>query len=209
VPTLPGLRTLAVFLGFGAGFVLGAACVRLRAASAAPSPVPWWLGDADPLTGVATPRVFEDRLRNAVERRLRAPAPLAVMLVDLDHFALVNAEHGHDAGDAVLRTVAERLRGCVRTADTVARVGGDAFAVLVDLPGEGSLEVLGRRVRRAVGSPVDVGGGRVVEVAGSVAVVVSDGGHDVGALLAEARDRVVEIKRGGGGRLELVVVPFD
>jgi hypothetical protein len=81
--------------------------------------------------------------------------------------------------------------------------------VLVDLPGEGSLEVLGRRVRRAVGSPVDVGGGRVVEVAGSVAVVVSDGGHDVGALLAEARERVVEIKRGGGGRLELVVVPFD
>jgi diguanylate cyclase (GGDEF)-like protein len=197
-------RALAVPLGLGAGFVIGAAWAWRHAPAPAAD-----RGERDPLTGLATAPVFEDRLRNALDRRLRAPAPLAVLLVDLDGFAALNAEHGHDAGDAVLRTVAERLRGCVRTADTVARVGGDAFAVLVDLPGEGSLEVLGRRVRRAVGSPVDVGGGRVVEVAGSVAVVVSDGGHDVGALLAEARERVVEIKRGGGGRLELVVVPFD
>lgn len=197
-------RALAVPLGLGAGFVLGAAWAWRHDPAPAGD-----RGERDPLTGLATASVFEDRLRNALDRRLRAPAPLAVLLVDLDGFAALNAEHGHDAGDAVLRTVAERLRGCVRTADTVARVGGDAFAVLVDLPGEGSLEVLGRRVRRAVGSPVDVGGGRIVEVAGSVAVVVSDGGHDVGALLAEARERVVEIKRSGGGRLELVVVPFD
>jgi diguanylate cyclase (GGDEF)-like protein len=208
VPTLPGLRTLAVFLGFGAGFVLGAACVRPLAASAAPSPVPWWLGDADPLTGVATPRVFEDRLRNAVERRLRAPAPLAVMLVDLDHFALVNAEHGHDAGDAVLRAVAERLRNCVRTEDTVARLSADVFAVLVDDPGAAPVAVLGERVRLAVGLPVPLGRSRFVQVGASVAVVVSDGAHEAEALLAEADQKINDIKVSGRGRVELVVVPF-
>jgi len=208
VPTVPGLRTLAVSLGFGAGFVLGAACVRLRAASVAPGAVPWWLGESDPLTGVATPRVFHDRLRNAVTRRLRSPAPLAVMLVDLDHFALVNAEHGHDAGDVVLRAVAERLRSCVRTEDTVARLSADVFAVLVDDPGAAPVAVLGERVRQAVALPVPLGKGRVVQVDASVAVVVSDGAHDAEALLAEADQKVDSIKASGRGRVELVVVPF-
>jgi diguanylate cyclase (GGDEF)-like protein len=173
-----------------------------------PSPVPWWLGDEDPLTGVAMPRVFHDRLRNAVARRLRAPAPLAVMLVDLDHFALVNAEHGHDAGDAVLRSVAERLRGCVRTEDTVARLSADVFAVLVDDPGSAPVAELGERVRLAVGLPVPVGRGRMVQVGASVAVVVSDGSHDAEALLAEADQKVHEIKGSGRGRVELVIVAF-
>lgn len=208
MPTVPGLRTLVLPLGFGAGFALGVACARLRAPSVAPSPVPWWLGDCDPLTGGATPRVFHDRLRNAVARRLRSPAPLAVMLVDLDHFALVNAEHGHDAGDTVLRAVAERLRSCVRTEDTVARLSADVFAVLVDDPGAAPVALLGERVREAVGLPVPLGKGRVAQVGASVAVVVSDGAHDAEALLAEADQKVEDIKSSGRGRVELVVVPF-
>ena len=130
------------------------------------------------------------------------------MLVDLDHFALVNSEHGHDAGDAVLRAVAERLRGCVRTEDTVARLGADVFAVLVDDPGAAPVAVLGERVRLAVGLPVPLGRGRVVQVGASVAVVVSDGAHDAEALLAEADQKVYDIKSSGRGRVELVVVPF-
>jgi diguanylate cyclase (GGDEF)-like protein len=208
VPTVPGLRILAVPLGFGVAFVLGAAFARMRAASAVRSPAPWWLGDSDPLTGVATPRVLHDRLQHAVDRRLRSPAPFAVLLVDLDHFASVNARHGNGAGDAVLRAVAARLQGCVRTEDTVARLGADVFAVLVDDPGAGSVGALGERVRAAVGLPVDVGRGTVVQVDASVAVVVSDGAHDAQALLAEAEQRIVEIKSSGRGRVELVVVPF-
>jgi diguanylate cyclase (GGDEF)-like protein len=208
VPTVPGLRILAVPLGFGVAFVLGVACARMRAAPVARTPAPWWLGDSDPLTGVATPRVLHERLRNAVDRRLRSPAPLAVLLVDLDHFASVNADHGSDAGDAVLRAVAARLQSFVRTEDTVARLGADVFAVLVDNPGAGSVGALGERVRAAVGLPVDVGRGTVVQVDASVAVVVSDGAHDAEVLLAEAEQRIVEIKSSGRGRVELVVIPF-
>jgi diguanylate cyclase (GGDEF)-like protein len=205
VPTVPGLRTLVLPLALGAGVVLGVACARLRVARTSTTST---LDDSDPLTGVATPWVFHDRLRNAVDRRLRSPAPLAVMLVDLDHFALVNAEHGRDAGDAVLRAVAERLRSCVRTEDTIARLSADVFAVLVDDPGAAPVAVLGDRVRLAVGLPIPLGKGRVVQVGASVAVVVSDGAHDAEALLAEADQKVYDIKSSGRGRVELVVVPF-
>jgi diguanylate cyclase (GGDEF)-like protein len=208
VPTTPGLRTLAVPLGFGAGVVLGAAWARLRAARSTPTPLPWWFGDSDPLTGLPTPRVFHDRLRHAVARRLRSPTPLAVLLVDLDNFSRVNNDHGHDAGDAVLRAVAERLQNCVRTEDTVARLSADVFGVLVDDPGAGPVAVLGERVRVAVGLPVPLGKGRVVQIGASIAVVVSDGGHDAEALLAEADQKIDDIKRSGSGRVELVVVPF-
>jgi diguanylate cyclase (GGDEF)-like protein len=208
VPTVPGLRTLVLPLGLGAGFVLGVACTRLRAARTSPTPSPGRPRDRDPVTGAATPWVFHDRLRNAVARRLRSPAPLAVMLVDLDHFALVNSEHGRDAGDAVLRAVAERLRSCVRTEDTVARLSADVFAVLVDDPGATPVAVLGERVRLAVGLPVPLGKGRIVQIGASVAVVVSDGAHDAEALLTEADQRVHDIKSSGRGRVELVVVPF-
>ena len=163
----------------------------------------------DRLTGLVTGEIFDDRLQNALDRRLRAPAPLAVLLLDLDGFGRVNAEHGHGVGDLALRVVAERLRGCVRTEDTVARLRGDVFAVLVDAPGAGSLAALGHRVREAVGTPMDLGDGRLVGLDASIAVVVSDGGQDAEALLREAAGRVFDIKCSGRGRVELVVVPFD
>ena len=212
MPSVPGLRTLALPLGFGAGFALGAALgaalARTRAAQVAATPVPWWLGDVDPLTGLVTRRVFEDRLQNAIARRLRSAAPLTLLLVDLDRFAQVNGAHGHDVGDVVLRAVADRLKGCVRTEDTVARLSADVFAVLVDDPGAAPVTVLGERVRAAAGLPVEVGSGTVVGIGASVAAVVSDGAHDAEALLTEAEGRIFDIKRSGGGRLELVVVPF-
>jgi diguanylate cyclase (GGDEF)-like protein len=208
VPTVPGLRSLAVPLAVGAGVVLGAAGARLRAARLARTRLPWWLVDRDPLTGLATPRIFHDRLQNAVDRRLRSPAPLVLLLVDLDHFVDVNTGHGRSAGDAVLRAVAERLQDCVRTEDTVARLGADLFGVLVDDPGAGPVTALGERVRAAVHLPVDVGRGTAVQVGASVAVVVSDGGHAAGALLLEAEQRIAGIKNSGRGRVELVVVPF-
>ncbi|GBD44614.1 putative signaling protein [bacterium HR40] len=85
----------------------------------------------DPLTGLPNRLLFHDRLGQAIERARRNRQFLAVMLVDLDRFKLINDSLGLQAGDAMLRAVGERLRECLRKSDTVARLGGDEFMVLL------------------------------------------------------------------------------
>jgi diguanylate cyclase (GGDEF)-like protein/PAS domain S-box-containing protein len=88
----------------------------------------------DRLTGLANRALFRDRLEHALARRNRNQHPVAVLLLDLDDFKVVNDSLGHAAGDRLLVLVAERLRGRLRAADTTARMGGDEFAVLLDDP---------------------------------------------------------------------------
>ena len=86
----------------------------------------------DTLTGLANRDLFNDRLMHAVAVHEHDKQSVAVLSMDLDDFKLVNDSLGHPAGDALLIQAAERLQGCVRTSDTVARVGGDEFAVLME-----------------------------------------------------------------------------
>jgi diguanylate cyclase len=86
----------------------------------------------DTLTGLANRDLFNDRLQHAVQLHERDNQSVAVLSMDLDDFKLVNDSLGHPAGDTLLIQAAERLLGCVRTSDTVARVGGDEFAVLME-----------------------------------------------------------------------------
>ena len=86
----------------------------------------------DTLTGLANRELFHDRLTHAMQLHQRDNQSVAVLSMDLDDFKLVNDSLGHPAGDALLVQAAERLLGCVRTCDTVARVGGDEFAVLME-----------------------------------------------------------------------------
>jgi diguanylate cyclase (GGDEF)-like protein/PAS domain S-box-containing protein len=88
----------------------------------------------DRLTGLANRALFRDRLGHALARRNRNQHPVAVLLLDLDDFKVVNDSLGHAAGDRLLVMVAERLRGHLRASDTTARLGGDEFAVLLDDP---------------------------------------------------------------------------
>ena len=88
----------------------------------------------DRLTGLANRALFRDRLEHALARRNRNQHPVAVLLLDLDDFKVVNDSLGHAAGDRLLVMVAERLRGHLRASDTTARLGGDEFAVLLDDP---------------------------------------------------------------------------
>ena len=85
----------------------------------------------DPLTGTANRRGFERALEVELERSARRGHPCALVIVDLDDFKLVNDRHGHGVGDEVLVMLAERLRDSVRSADTVARLGGEEFALLL------------------------------------------------------------------------------
>jgi GGDEF domain-containing protein len=86
----------------------------------------------DPLTQLPNRTLFLDRVEHALARQGRHRERLAVMLIDLDDFKMVNDTRGHAAGDALLVAVSERLQGTVRPEDTCARLGGDEFAVLVE-----------------------------------------------------------------------------
>lgn len=86
----------------------------------------------DPLTSLANRGLFEDRLRSALARVRRDPARFALLYIDLDKFKDVNDLHGHATGDLMLQEVARRLLDCVRESDTVARMGGDEFVVLLN-----------------------------------------------------------------------------
>lgn len=85
----------------------------------------------DWLTGLPNRSLFLDRLQQALSHAQRSAERVAVALIDLNGFKAINDEHGHRAGDAALRAIAQRLPGCLRQSDTAARLGGDEFALLL------------------------------------------------------------------------------
>jgi diguanylate cyclase (GGDEF)-like protein len=128
----------------------------------------------DPLTGLVNRSLFVDRVDHALAGRERSHRPVAVLFCDLDDFKGINDSFGHTIGDQVLIAVAERLRGCVRAADTPARFGGDEFAILLeDLAGPEDAGATADRILEAFQYPVQAGG-TDVSVQASVGVAVAD-----------------------------------
>ncbi len=112
----------------------------------------------DPLTGLPNRRLFQDRLGMAIAHAHRGGIRLALIFVDLDRFKRINDSLGHEAGDRVLKTVADRLAGVVHEDDTVARLGGDEFVVMLsDLKHEEGAVTVAQRICEAMNEPLDVG----------------------------------------------------
>jgi len=140
----------------------------------------------DALTGLPNRTLFHDRLAQALARAERLSSPVAVMLLDLDDFKLINDTRGHGVGDQVLVAVARRLEQELRRSESVARLGGDEFAFTVEeIKGELELAALAGRILSVVTEPVTVVDG-LVHVAASLGIALTEPGEDTGALLRHA-----------------------
>lgn len=126
----------------------------------------------DELTGLANRRLFQDRLSSALERARRSGAHAALLLIDLDHFKQVNDTVGHHVGDLVLKQASQAFLGRVRRSDTVARTGGDEFAVILEEPtSREEAEHVGRSLIQLLDQPLLVEG-RALRVGASVGIAV-------------------------------------
>ena len=159
----------------------------------------------DLLTGLPNRSLFLDRLAQAV-RGLRAGGPhLAVLLVDLDDFKLINDSLGHDAGDHVLRTVARRLAEVQGPNDTVARFGGDEFIILAErLTSDEAVGEIAEKVLAAVCEPMWVEGSAGTVVTGSIGVAIaSSSGAEPEHLIRDADAAMYRAKGDGRGRFNV------
>src|ERR1051325_4675907 len=157
----------------------------------------------DQLTNVLNARAFADRLAQELDRNRRYPHPLSLLYMDLDNFKVINDTHGHQTGDAVLRLVADAMRGSVRQADVVGRLGADEFAVL--LP-ETDAQLADAAAKRLVAGLRNVfkGTPSVTASIGVVSCSATDASTD--DLLRRADQAMYDAKRMGKDRVVQVAL---
>ena len=160
----------------------------------------------DPLTGLPNRRFFFEHASLIFEEVKRYEKPLSLLVMDIDHFKKINDTYGHDAGDLVLKTFADVIRGIVRKSDICARFGGEEFVVLLpntDLEGAG---VLAERIRAAVSkNPVEHGS---IVIVFTVSIGISQyrkGMQSIDELIKEADIALYRAKEGGRNRVEVFI----
>jgi diguanylate cyclase (GGDEF)-like protein/PAS domain S-box-containing protein len=154
----------------------------------------------DNLTGLPNRVLLRDRLDAALAHLDRHSRSLAVLFIDTDDFKLVNDSLGHAAGDQVVVTVAERIVGLTRRADTVARFGGDEFVVLCEDTDAATAASIAERIRMEVAAPIELAGRTVVVTASVGIAVTSDASISPDDLLAQADTAMYAAKHAGKDR---------
>jgi diguanylate cyclase (GGDEF)-like protein len=155
-----------------------------------------WLALHDELTGLPNRRLFADRLTTAIERADRMQTRLALLILDMNGFKIINDTLGHQAGDHVLREIASHLRRGVRASDTLARLGGDEFIIVAtDLDVGQSLDHFVESVRSALERPILVEGQSMIVSASMGMAIYPDDADDSIKLLRIADQRMYALKR--------------
>lgn len=153
----------------------------------------------DPLTGLANRALLLDRFQQELAGLSDRPGALAVLLIDLDGLKTINDRHGHEAGDRFLQAAARELQDSVRSADTVARVGGDEFVVLANVTDEFQAEGLRSRIDQRLNADSRAMGKNIRLGASVGMTVASDSTASTQELLARA-DRDMYARKGSGAR---------
>lgn len=163
----------------------------------------------DSLTDLPNRALFLEHLMSAIAHSERYGSSFTFHYLDLDGFKEVNDTFGHPAGDELLRELAARLRNIVRTADTIARFGGDEFAVLQRSSGDRETAgLLAERMIRAVEQPFEIAGDSL-HVTLSVGIAFETGGDDPEEIIRNADRALYRAKRNGGNRFELYDAALD
>jgi two-component system, cell cycle response regulator len=157
----------------------------------------------DALTGLNNRRYLETHLKALAEQARAANRPLSVLFADVDSFKAINDTYGHDAGDAVLRELASRLRRNTRNIDLACRIGGEEFVVVMPDVGADRASQAAERLRACIaGEPFQVDGERFLQVTASVGIATLDGVHDSAEGLLRRADQALYLaKRGGRNRV--------
>ena len=149
----------------------------------------------DTLTGLANRAFFHDRLDHILNRARRRHEELVVLVLDVDRFKDINDTYGHAAGDDVLREVAQRLAGVTRDGDSIARLGGDKFAILLPCASEAKGVKVADRVSECLKEPIVIGAGSIkVDVSSGLAVFPREG-SDAETLFRRADAAMYDAKR--------------
>lgn len=158
----------------------------------------------DPLTGILNRRAVFARLEEEVSRAQRLKSPLAVALIDLDHFKRVNDAYGHQAGDETLQECARRINGAVRKYDSVGRYGGEEFLVVI--PGSPGWDIGGAagRIHSAIGNQDIALPAGAIRVTASIGVAVSHGTAGMDELIKAADTAMYQAKERGRNRIEVI-----
>jgi diguanylate cyclase (GGDEF)-like protein len=158
----------------------------------------------DHLTGLPNRTLFGDRVEHALARRIAEHGPRSALLfVDIDEFKVINDRYGHEVGDRVLSSVANRLQQLLRPADTVARLSGDEFGILVeDVTNLRQVRAIAARLLHAFGPPINIAD-RQLRVSISVGVAVGSAGLDAESLIRNADFAMYAAKQSGKGRYRM------
>lgn len=162
------------------------------------------LAQRDPLTGLANRAIFQEMFNQALANARRDSTRLALLFLDLDRFKPVNDNYGHGVGDLLLRAVAERIQAAVRESDTVARIGGDEFVVLLRNVGTAdSVLAVAEKIRQALNRPFAIEALQL-EIAASIGVALyPEHGSDAIELTKHADDAMYAAKNRGRNSVQL------
>ena len=160
-----------------------------------------YLAHYDPLTGLANRVLLADRMKTAIGNARRYSFRLAVLFVDLDRFKPINDSLGHEIGDKLLKTVAERMRSTVREADTVSRLGGDEFVVLLSrVHAASDAAHVAKNIIAALSQPYHIEGHELLLTASIGISIYPDSGKDANNLLRRADEAMYSAKGQGRNR---------
>lgn len=165
-----------------------------------------YLARHDPLTGLPNRELFHDRLQTALTRARREQGRMALLYIDLDRFKQVNDGLGHATGDLLLRDVGARLQQCVRESDTVGRIGGDEFVVLlptIDALDDASL--VAEKIRHALSRPFEIEGHQI-QISSSIGISVHPEQGDEKQQLIQHADRAMYGAKERGGNQSVLAM---